>query len=175
MGGYYTCIWAATDEHGDLLVNQGVNGGSSKAAALCRFDSAKCGFDQRVETAKAHATESNEGFSQTRSLWCEPVGVLCSVRMGTHWTHSRSCDVFRNRKAAGNSTVASYASFGPNHQYYIAFPDDNWRYWKIDDAEIERLVKENSVKFVSFGPQEAVVLVLKSGAYYFRDLAFDYF
>ena len=90
---------------------------------------------------------------------------------GTHWTHSRSCDVFRNRKAAGNSTVASYASFGPNSQFYIEFSD--WRFWKIDDAEIERLVKEKKpVKFVSFGPQGAVVLVLKSGAYYFRDLAF---
>lgn len=91
---------------------------------------------------------------------------------GTHWTQSGSCDVFRNRKAAGNSTVASYASFGPNHQYYIEFPD-RWRYYRINDAEIQSLVKENSAKFVSFGPQGAVVLVLKSGAYYFRDLAFD--
>ena len=90
---------------------------------------------------------------------------------GTHWTQSGSCDVFRNRKAAGNSTVASYASFGPNHQYYIEF-SDRWRYWKIDDAEIERLVKENSVKFVSFGPQGAFFLALRSGAYYFRHLAF---
>jgi len=87
---------------------------------------------------------------------------------GTHWTQSRSCDVFRNRKAAGNSTVASYASFGPNHQYYVEFSD--WRFWKIDDAEIRRLAKENFVKFVSFGPQGAVVLFLQSGAYYFRNI-----
>jgi len=33
VGGYYTCSWAPTDEHGDLLVIQGLNGGSSKAAA----------------------------------------------------------------------------------------------------------------------------------------------
>lgn len=92
---------------------------------------------------------------------------------GTHWTQSSSCNVFRNRQAAGNSTVASYASFGPNHQHYIEFPD--WIYWKIDDAEIRRLVKEKQpVKFVSFGPQGAVVLVLKNRAYYFRYLAFDW-
>ena len=90
---------------------------------------------------------------------------------GTHWMHSRARDVFKNRKDAGDSTVASYASFGPNHQYYIEF--SNWIYWKIDDAEIDRLVKEKNVKFVSFGPQGAVVLVLKSGAYYFRDSAFN--
>ena len=82
VGGYYTCSWAPTDEHGDLLVIQGLNGGSSKASAWCRFDSAKCGFDQRVEAAEAHATESNEGFSQTRSLWCECVAVLRWIRMG---------------------------------------------------------------------------------------------
>ena len=87
---------------------------------------------------------------------------------GRHW-RSDPFGVFSHRKAAGNSTAASYASFGPNHQYYVEFSD--WIYWKIDDAEIERLAKENNVKFVSFGPQGAVVLVLKSGAYYFRDLA----
>ena len=116
-----------------------------------------------------------KAFLKHVAFGVNPSEYYVQSEWGTHWTHSRSCNVFRNRKAAGNSTVASYASFGPNHQYYIAFPDDNWRYWKIDDAEIERLVKENSVKFVSFGPQEAIVLVLKSGAYYFRDLAFDYF
>lgn len=127
----------------------------------CRFDSAKCGFDQRVESAKAHvAFGVNASQYYVESEW------------GRH-CRSDPFDTFSRRKAAGNTTVASYASFGPNHQYYIEFPD--WIYWKIDDAEIERLVKEKKpVKFVSFGPQGAVVLVLQSGAYYFRDLAFDW-
>ena len=91
---------------------------------------------------------------------------------GGHW-RSDPFDTFSRRKAAGNTTVASYASFGPNHQHYIEFPD--WIYWKIDDAEIRRLVKEKQpVKFVSFGPQGAVVLVLTNRAYYFRYLAFDW-
>jgi hypothetical protein len=73
------------------------------------------------------------------------------------------------RKAAGNSTRASYVSFGPNHQYFYGI--DDWRYWRIDDPDIFKIVKENAVKFVSFGPKGAVIVVLKSGAYYFRGWA----
>ena len=172
VGGYYTCSWAPTDEHGDLLVIQGLNGGSSKASAWCRFDSAKCGFDQRVEAAEAHATESNEGFLKHVAFGVNASQYYVESEWGTHW-RSGPFDTFSRRQAAGNSTVASYASFGPNHQHYIEFPD--WIYWKIDDAEIRRLVKEKQpVKFVSFGPQGAVVLVLKNRAYYFRYLAFDW-
>lgn len=85
---------------------------------------------------------------------------------GTHWN---SCDVLGRRKAAKNSTVALSASFGPNGQYYLGF--EGWRYFYIEDPDISKIVTENSVKFVSFGPKGAVIAVLKSGAYYFRSLA----
>lgn len=122
-------------------------------------------LQKRVQRSRMKAFLKHVAFGVNKSEY------YVHSEWGTHWTHSRSCDVFQKRKAAGNSTVASYASFGPNHQYYIEFPD--LIYFKIDDAEILRLVEEKPVKFVSFGPQGAVVLVLNCGAYYFRDLAFD--
>ena len=82
---------------------------------------------------------------------------------GQHW---KLCEVLNARKAAGNSTRASCASFGPNRQYYLGF--DDLIYYKIDDPDIGKIVKENLVKFASFGPKGAVIVVLKSGAYYFR-------
>lgn len=88
---------------------------------------------------------------------------------GQHWTDSKSCDVLRTRKDGGNSTRALCMGFGPNHQCCYAF--DNRAYWKIDDPDISKIVKENAVKFVSFGPKGAVIVVLKSGAYYFRGWA----
>lgn len=88
---------------------------------------------------------------------------------GQHWTPSKSCDVLRSRKDAGNSTRAIYVGFGPNHQYFYEF--DDWRFWKIDDPDLAKIVKENAVKFLSFGPKGAVIVVLKSGAFYFRSWA----
>ena len=88
---------------------------------------------------------------------------------GQHWTYSKSCDVLSTRKDGGNSTRALSMGFGPYHQYYYEF--DNWKYWKIGDPDISKIVKENAVKFVSFGPKGAVIVVLKSGAYYFRGWA----
>lgn len=87
---------------------------------------------------------------------------------GQHWTYSKSCDVLSTRKDGGNSTRALSMGFGPYHQYYYEF--DNWKYWKIGDPDISKIVKENAMKFVSFGPKGAVIVVLKSGAYYFRNL-----
>eukprot|EP00438_Fugacium_kawagutii_P024033 Skav212896 [mRNA] locus=scaffold374:52937:53677:+ [translate_table: standard] len=101
---------------------------------------------------------------------------ICCVNFSQYYvetertTNWRYCAVLSSRKAAKNSTVARSASFGPNGQYYFEFKD-NWRFWNICDPEIGKIVKENSVKFVSFGPKGAVIAVLKSGAYYFRSLA----
>ena len=57
----------------------------------------------------------------------------------------------------------------PEPSNYYGF--DDFIYWKIDDPDIAKIVKENAVKFVSFGPKGAVIVVLKSGAYYFRSWA----
>ena len=90
---------------------------------------------------------------------------------GTHWTihpDPGAAKVFQERKAAGNSTVAIAASFGPGGQYFLLF--DGWKYWNIKDPDMKKIVKENAVKFVSFGPKGAIIVVLKSGGYYFRIL-----
>ena len=88
---------------------------------------------------------------------------------GTHWTdHGVPAKIFQKRKAAGNSTFATAASFGPGGQYYLLF--DGWRYLNVKDPDMDKIVKENSVKFVSFGPNEAIIVVLESGGYYFRTL-----
>ena len=45
------------------------------------------------------------------------------------------------------------ASFGPEGQYYLEFPDQ--RYWRIKDPTLSKLVQQHATQFVSFGPKGA--------------------
>ena len=89
---------------------------------------------------------------------------------GRHWSDHNpgAAKIFQERKAAGNSTLAQAASFGPAYQYYLEI--DGWKYWYVKDPHMRKIVEENSVKFVSFGPNEAIIVVLENGGYYFRIL-----
>ncbi|CAE7901958.1 unnamed protein product, partial [Symbiodinium microadriaticum] len=80
-------------------------------------------------------------------------------------------DVLGQRKAAGNSTVVRTASFGPEGQYYLEFPD--LRYWYIQDPTLRELVTQHPTEFVSFGPKKATFVMLKSGAYYMRNIPLE--
>ena len=89
---------------------------------------------------------------------------------GQHWKSGNgTSDVLGRRKKAGNSTVARTASFGPNGQFYLGFPGR--AYWCIDDKELSDVVQKHGVEFVSFGPKGAVFVMLRSGAYYFRNIS----
>ena len=86
---------------------------------------------------------------------------------GQIWNSGKAFNVLGQRKAAGNSTVVQTASFGPEGQYYLEFPDA--RYAKIQDPTLKELVRQPT-QFVSFGPKGATFVMLKSGAYYMRNL-----
>ena len=86
----------------------------------------------------------------------------------THWGCS---PIHSARKKAGNPTVSLTTGFGPHGQFYMQFDDIEYRkYWRINDEELHKIPFEEDVKFVSFGPDGAVVVVLKNGACYFRNL-----
>lgn len=88
---------------------------------------------------------------------------------GQIWDSGKaSVNVLGQRNAAGNSTLAETASFGPEGQYYLDFPDRI--YWKIQDPTLRELVEKHPTQFVSFGPKGATFVMLKSGAYYFRKI-----
>ena len=87
---------------------------------------------------------------------------------GQSWNSGKaSLDVLGQRKAAGNST----ASFGAEGQHYLEFPDTI--YFGIRNQELRGLVKQHATEFVSFGPKGATFVVLKSGAYYFRNIPLE--
>ena len=147
--------------------------GSSQLASHCaQLPSGRLSpFTGRWKCQLRSALRAGKAFLKHVAFGVNSTQYYVESEWGRHWLvrEWNGNDVLSDRKAAGNSTRAECASFGPNYQLYLEF--DDWKYWKIDDPEIKKLVKENPVKFVSFGPNGAIVLVWKSGAYYFRGLA----